>query len=69
MIKGAAANLMCSQLRDTAKALEKAGSAGNEVASGDKAAIESAWSDVKQNFSELKQAMKAYNAFLSSIGI
>ena len=63
VIKGAASNLMCTQLRTTAMALEQAASAAHE--SGGAADMD----NVRVKYMELKAAVNNYHAFLQSIGV
>lgn len=68
VIKGAASNLMCQQLRQTAMALESQASTANDAA-GDPAAVQANLPIVKARFDELRQAVANYHAFLASVGI
>ena len=61
VIKGAASNLMCSQLRATAMNLEQTASAANEQREH--------MANVQARYMELKQAVENYHAFLNSIGV
>jgi len=61
VIKGAASNLMCGQLRETATALESSASAANHNPT--------LLVDVKEKFEELKVAVDAYHAHLGTIGV
>jgi len=64
VIKGAASNLMCQQLRQTAMALESQASTANDAA-----AVQANLPIVKARFDELRQAVANYHAFLASVGI
>lgn len=66
VIKGAASNLMCSQLRTTAMNLEQAASAAHELGGSADAAV---MENVKVRYMELKAAVENYHAFLRSIGV
>jgi HPt (histidine-containing phosphotransfer) domain-containing protein len=66
VIKGAASNLMCSQLRTTAMNLEQAASAAHELGGSADAAV---MENVKVRYMELKAAVENYHAFLTSIGV
>lgn len=68
VIKGAASNLMCQQLRQTAMALESQASTAYDAA-GDPAAVQVNLPIVKARFDELRQAVANYHAFLASVGI
>ena len=68
VIKGAASNLMCQQLRQTAMALESQASTANDAA-GDPAAVQANLPIVKARFDELRQAVANYHAFLASVHI
>ena len=68
VIKGAASNLMCQQLRQTAMALESHASTANDAA-GDPAAVQANLPIVKARFDELRQAVANYHAYLASVGI
>jgi HPt (histidine-containing phosphotransfer) domain-containing protein len=64
VIKGAASNLMCAQLRTAAMQLEQAAAAAHE-SGGEGAEMET----VREKCTELKTAVDNYHAFLYSIGI
>mmetsp|Transcript_17507 Transcript_17507/g.26064 ORF Transcript_17507/g.26064 Transcript_17507/m.26064 type:complete len:136 (-) Transcript_17507:553-960(-) len=64
VIKGAASNLMCKQLRHFATQLEHAAAVGQD-SSVDAAALD----NVKHRFYVLTVAMSNYRAFLDSIGV
>ena len=67
VIKGAASNLMCAQLRQCAMSLETAASA----ASNDPAGTSNATllNDVKAKYEDLKVAVTNYHAYLDSVGV
>mmetsp|Transcript_109417 Transcript_109417/g.316291 ORF Transcript_109417/g.316291 Transcript_109417/m.316291 type:complete len:127 (-) Transcript_109417:201-581(-) len=67
VIKGAASNLMCAQLRQCAMQLETAASsAANETdGQSDKEALQ----EVKDKYEELKVAVKKYHEYLESVDI
>lgn len=67
VIKGAAANLMCGQLRTAAMNLESAAKAAHE--SGGSAAPPDAQANVQKGIAELQQAAQNYANFLQSAGI
>eukprot|EP00543_Licmophora_paradoxa_P006126 CAMPEP_0202443730 /NCGR_PEP_ID=MMETSP1360-20130828/2911_1 /ASSEMBLY_ACC=CAM_ASM_000848 /TAXON_ID=515479 /ORGANISM="Licmophora paradoxa, Strain CCMP2313" /LENGTH=65 /DNA_ID=CAMNT_0049059481 /DNA_START=193 /DNA_END=390 /DNA_ORIENTATION=+ len=60
VIKGAAANLMCGQLRNAAMHLEQAASAANDS---------NAPGEVQARYIDLKRAVENFHAFLRSIGV
>jgi len=64
VIKGAASNLMCQQLRATATTLEQAAAGAQDM--GQDA---SAMATVQNCYNDLKVAVSNYHAFLQSIGI
>ena len=66
MIKGAASNLMCQQLRQAAMELEQAASNANDL---DQNASGAAMSLVKTKYMDLKEATENYQAFLRSISV
>jgi chemotaxis protein histidine kinase CheA len=66
VVKGAASNLMCSQLRDCAKALETTASANAGTEPSDNP---EAFEAVKQKYEEMKTAVEAYHKFLTETGI
>lgn len=68
VIKGAASNLMCHELRATGAALEQAASKGNSVESEPAEAAE-AMEKVKACYDALKQANDNYHEFLESVDI
>ena len=67
VIKGAASNLMCAQLRQTAMNLETAASAAANDPNGSNnpAVLE----PVKTRYDELKIAVANYHAYLKSVGV
>jgi len=67
VIKGAASNLMCAQLRHTAMHLEAAASSASNEASGtsDPEVLEK----VQARYQELKVAVKNYHEYLKSVGV
>ena len=67
VIKGAASNLMCAELRKCAMQLETAASsaANDEKDLSDTVALQ----DVKDKFAELEAAVKKYHEYLESVGI
>ncbi|VEU33596.1 unnamed protein product [Pseudo-nitzschia multistriata] len=67
VIKGAASNLMCSQLRDTALALESAATSAANAPDG--ATNPAVIDTVKAKFEELKNAVCLYNAHLTSLNV
>jgi HPt (histidine-containing phosphotransfer) domain-containing protein len=67
VIKGAASNLMCAQLRQCAMQLEtSASSAANE---SDGATNEEAFKDVQAKFDDLKAAVQKYHEYLTEVGV
>mmetsp|Transcript_1933 Transcript_1933/g.2711 ORF Transcript_1933/g.2711 Transcript_1933/m.2711 type:complete len:90 (+) Transcript_1933:72-341(+) len=84
VIKGAASNLMCQQLRMAAMQLEKTASAAHEIAGGsdkdkadksseDKKEIELKQKEyaeiVTEKYEVLKKAVDNYHAYLNSINV
>lgn len=67
VIKGAASNLMCGQLRKTAMNLESAASAAANDPSG--ASNETVLQPVQERFEELKVAVSNYHDYLESVGV
>lgn len=67
VVKGAASNLMCGQLRQCAMQLETAASAAaNDPASqGNPQVLQ----NVQARYEELKLAVQNYHAYLQSVGI
>mmetsp|Transcript_50164 Transcript_50164/g.76316 ORF Transcript_50164/g.76316 Transcript_50164/m.76316 type:complete len:127 (-) Transcript_50164:163-543(-) len=67
VIKGAASNLMCAQLRHTAMNLETAASS----AANDPAAMSNpqVLQNVQARYEELKVAVQNYHAYLNSVGV
>lgn len=66
VIKGAASNLMCAQLRLTAMELEQAASQANDL---DPSMAHTVMGNVQARYMDLKQAVENYHAFLYSIGV
>jgi len=67
VIKGAAANLMCQQLRGTAMNLEHAARAAHEA--GGVAAPPELQQAVQARFAEMQQAAQNFMVFLQSAGL
>lgn len=63
VIKGAASNLMCYELRDTATALE------NEATKAVHLPVGTASPLVETKFQDLKNALHNYKAYLTSLGL
>ena len=63
VIKGAASNLMCAQLRYCAMHLETAASAASS------AGVTGEDKEVVEKFDELKVAVKNYHEYLESVGV
>jgi HPt (histidine-containing phosphotransfer) domain-containing protein len=66
VIKGAASNLMCGQLRTAAMNLEQAASAANDL---DPSQGKEVMSIVQARYVELKRAVENFHAFLTSISV
>jgi len=67
VIKGAASNLMCAQLRQCAMQLETAASsAANDAAVQNN---QDKLKDVQEKYEELKVAVKKYHEYLGEVGI
>lgn len=66
MIKGAAANLMCGQLRHTSMLLEQSASQAHEAGSGITPEMQMA---VQTHSAGMQQAAQTFLAFLQSIGV
>lgn len=66
VIKGAASNLMCGELRTAAMNLEQAASAANDL---DPAHAKEVMVQVQARYVDLKRAVENYNAFLTSISV
>lgn len=67
VIKGAASNLMCAQLRQCAMQLETAASsAANE---SDGATNPEALKDLKAKYEDLKVAVQRYHDYLKEVGV
>ena len=68
VIKGAAANLMCAQLRQASYNLEQAASRANEASSS--GAIPSELiQNVQHYYTEMQQARQNFTSYLQSIGV
>ncbi|KAG7359011.1 Hpt domain containing protein [Nitzschia inconspicua] len=67
VIKGAASNLMCGQLRQTAMNLESAASMAASDPNGSNNA--SVLQPVQARYEELKVAVANYHAYLQSVGV
>lgn len=67
VIKGAAANLMCAQLRLCALQLEMAAQTAANDADGLK--NPAVMTELKERHEELKVAVKSYHEYLESIGV
>lgn len=67
VIKGAASNLMCAQLRKCAMQLETAASSAANDASGE--SNPEVLKEVQEKYEELKVAVKSYHEYLESVGI
>lgn len=66
VIKGAASNLMCAQLRQCAMSLETAAStAANDNADSNATHM----ATVKEKFEDLKVAVEAYHKYLDDVGV
>eukprot|EP00542_Grammatophora_oceanica_P010925 CAMPEP_0194046878 /NCGR_PEP_ID=MMETSP0009_2-20130614/22789_1 /TAXON_ID=210454 /ORGANISM="Grammatophora oceanica, Strain CCMP 410" /LENGTH=129 /DNA_ID=CAMNT_0038692335 /DNA_START=82 /DNA_END=471 /DNA_ORIENTATION=- len=65
VIKGAASNLMCGQLRQTAMQLEQAASTMSNASTADPNAM----AQIQSCYMELRRAVENYNAFLRQIGV
>ncbi len=63
VVKGAASNLMCYDLRDTSSHLEAAANSANLQT------IESSAMEVQQQYADMKVAFDQLNQFLHSIGV
>lgn len=67
VIKGAASNLMCAQLRHCAMNLETAASsAANDPAGASNPAV---LQTVQARYEELKVAVQNYHAYLQQVGV
>jgi len=67
VIKGAASNLMCAELRRTAMNLETAASTAANDPSG--ASNNQALQDIQNRYNELKVAVQNYHAYLQQVGV
>jgi len=66
VIKGAAANLMCGELKETASMLEKVAQKASSDPNPSNPAI---LSEVQARYEALRTAVQNYNAHLESIGV
>jgi HPt (histidine-containing phosphotransfer) domain-containing protein len=66
VIKGAAANLMCGQLREASMQLEQSASRAHEAGPGITPDMTMA---VQTNYAAMQQAGQNFFAFLQSIGV
>jgi len=66
VIKGAASNLMCAQLRAAAMNLEQAASAANDL---DPSQAQQVMGNVQARYMDLKRAVENYHGFLNSISV
>eukprot|EP00541_Cyclophora_tenuis_P019466 CAMPEP_0116551932 /NCGR_PEP_ID=MMETSP0397-20121206/6218_1 /TAXON_ID=216820 /ORGANISM="Cyclophora tenuis, Strain ECT3854" /LENGTH=130 /DNA_ID=CAMNT_0004076851 /DNA_START=92 /DNA_END=484 /DNA_ORIENTATION=+ len=66
VIKGAASNLMCAQLRHAAMELEQVASQANDV---DPSMAQQLMGNVQARYMDLKRAVENYHSFLYSIGV
>ena len=73
VIKGAAANLMCGQLRQASYNLEQAASRAHEASNNNSAATTMMTSELMQNvqhnYNDMQQARQNYLSYLQSIGV
>jgi hypothetical protein len=69
VIKGAAANLMCQQLRIASLNLEQAGTAAHEASKGSATVPPELVAAVQTNFAIFQQAAQNFFNFLQSIGV
>ena len=71
VIKGAAANLMCGQLRQASYNLEQAASRAHEASSSNNAAAipPELMHNVQVYYNEMQQARQNYLSYLQSIGV
>mmetsp|Transcript_23839 Transcript_23839/g.66080 ORF Transcript_23839/g.66080 Transcript_23839/m.66080 type:complete len:127 (-) Transcript_23839:559-939(-) len=67
VIKGAASNLMCYELRDTAMALETAASTARDTHDGK--SNSTVILGVKDSFTKLTTAVRNYHEYLDSLGV
>jgi len=67
VIKGAASNLMCAQLRHSAMNLESAASAAANDSNG--VSNPSVLQPVQEKYEELKVAVANYHDYLKSVGV
>ena len=67
VIKGAASNLMCAQLRQCAMQLETAAqTAANDAGGVNNPAV---MQDLKSRYDELKVAVQNYHSYLDNVGV
>jgi HPt (histidine-containing phosphotransfer) domain-containing protein len=66
VIKGAASNLMCQQLRHAAMELEQAASNANDL---DPTGMGNFMATVQARYADLKRAAENYHVFLQSINV
>jgi len=70
VIKGAAANLMCAQLRQACMTLEQSASAAHDASAGGSVVVPpELQAAVQTNYANMQQAGNNYLAFLQSIGV
>mmetsp|Transcript_112 Transcript_112/g.194 ORF Transcript_112/g.194 Transcript_112/m.194 type:complete len:131 (-) Transcript_112:530-922(-) len=69
VIKGAASNLMCAQLRNAAMELEQCASQAQDASTGNPGAAQAQLAVVSAKFNNLRVAVQNYHAFLASVGI
>lgn len=70
VIKGAAANLMCGQLRQASLQLEQAASAANDATAGGTAQPSAdLQAAVQTEYANLQQASQNFISYLQSIGV
>jgi HPt (histidine-containing phosphotransfer) domain-containing protein len=67
VIKGAASNLMCAQLRHCAMQLETAASSAANESEG--ATNAEALKDVQAKYNDLKVAVQNYHEYLKEVGV
>ena len=67
VIKGAASNLMCGQLRETAHALESVSQAASITPNG--MLNPDVLQPVQEKFANLKVAVQNYHTYLISVGV
>lgn len=71
VIKGAASNLMCQQLREGATNVEQAAEEANALSleDGNSEKLEEAAEKVKEKYAELMKAVENYHEFLVSVDV